>query len=211
MVTIVSYNEVFMKPYVKQELIFLELARKKHFTATEDGSIYRTRCRLCKAECFIKMPYTEDDWGYHRIKFTYNRKRYTVFVHRAVYSFFHGEIPDGMMINHKDGNKQNNALSNLEIVTPRENIFHARYVLKTNKSFGETHPFARLKAYDIGRILYYHNRGIYNTKQLAAMFCVSTTQIYKIRKLKAWRSVFERGDKNFHHRDTEREKREIHN
>lgn len=45
--------------------------------------------------------------------------------HRLVWESVNGTIPDGMQINHKDLNKQNNRLSNLELVTGAENIRHS--------------------------------------------------------------------------------------
>jgi len=45
-------------------------------------------------------------------------------VHRLVVESFIGPIPDGLEVNHKDLNKHNNNVSNLEIVTRRENIIH---------------------------------------------------------------------------------------
>jgi len=45
-------------------------------------------------------------------------------VHRVVVEAFIGTIPDGLEVNHKDRNKHNNDVSNLEIVTRRENIIH---------------------------------------------------------------------------------------
>ena len=41
-------------------------------------------------------------------------------VHRLVYKTFVGEIPPGYHIHHKDHNKQNNALDNLELIDPVE-------------------------------------------------------------------------------------------
>lgn len=46
-------------------------------------------------------------------------------VHRLVALSFIGECPIGCAVNHKDGNKQNNLLTNLEYVTYSENSLHA--------------------------------------------------------------------------------------
>lgn len=45
-------------------------------------------------------------------------------VHRLVASAFFGDNPD-MEVNHKDGNKLNNTISNLEWCTHKENIQHS--------------------------------------------------------------------------------------
>jgi len=49
-------------------------------------------------------------------------KRYPI--HKLVYTSFHGLIPDGKVINHKDSNTLNNSIQNLEAVTRRENTHH---------------------------------------------------------------------------------------
>jgi hypothetical protein len=46
-------------------------------------------------------------------------------LHRLVMWVFVGPCPDGFVVNHKDGDKTNNCLDNLEYVTPSENYFHA--------------------------------------------------------------------------------------
>ena len=52
-----------------------------------------------------------------------------VFIHRLVAAAFLGERPEGMQVNHKNGNKQDNRLENLEYVTASDNALHARRVL----------------------------------------------------------------------------------
>ena len=46
-------------------------------------------------------------------------------VHRLVYAIHKNDIPSDMQINHKDGNKHNNHIDNLEVVTHGENVRHA--------------------------------------------------------------------------------------
>lgn len=179
-------------PAVKHELKFLELVRLKYYAVFENGDIYRTFCRFCKRECFNKMSNSVSGSGYRIIDFHYNRKPYKALAHRIVYSYFKGEIPDGMQINHIDGDKGNNALSNLEVVTPSENMRHAVYIIKTNKYLGVTHHNARLKPPEVARIIYFYHRKTYTARQLSARFGVSVRHITRICKIQAWRCLFDK-------------------
>lgn len=42
--------------------------------------------------------------------------------HRLIYTHRHGNIPAGMVIDHKDNNKTNNSIDNLQAITHAENI-----------------------------------------------------------------------------------------
>ena len=65
-------------------------------------------------------------------------KQYLALAHRLMWELFVGEIQDKMDINHKNGNKQDNRLSNLEVVTRSQNLRHAvRTGLKTYSNYPE--------------------------------------------------------------------------
>ena len=56
--------------------------------------------------------------GYKRFSF----EHHTYSIHRLVYETFIGPIPQGMKIDHIDGNRSNNNLNNLRLVTQSENM-----------------------------------------------------------------------------------------
>jgi hypothetical protein len=85
------------------------------------------RKRLWKGH--IKKP-TVTAKGYLKVSMHDGQKRKTEEIQRLVARAF---IPNPMnkpYVNHKDGNKQNNAVENLEWTTPSENTIHAVNVLK---------------------------------------------------------------------------------
>ena len=63
--------------------------------------------------------------GYYRVTFSNNHKRKSYFVHRLVAMAFLDNYSDTLQVNHIDGNKLNNCIDNLEMVTIQENIRHS--------------------------------------------------------------------------------------
>lgn len=74
----------------------------------------------------VEIGYT-DDRGYRRI--TFGDKK--IQVHRLVWAA-HGDkkLAPNLVINHKNGNKEDNRIENLELVTVSENNLHRFRVLK---------------------------------------------------------------------------------
>ena len=53
-------------------------------------------------------------------------------LHRAVWEYYRGEIPDGYHIHHVDGNVDNNDISNLECIQAREHL--SQHAKKNNEN-----------------------------------------------------------------------------
>ena len=71
--------------------------------------------------------------GYLQVHLWKDGKGKTFDVHQLVYkSFYPNDNTAGYVINHIDGNKNNNFINNLEKVTYQENNLHAEYCIKTH-------------------------------------------------------------------------------
>lgn len=77
------------------------------------------------------------------------KKAKSFLVHRLVAEAYLGE--SDLQINHKDGNKENNAISNLEYVTAKENSHHAIKTLGKTQ-VGECNSNAKLTAEQVEEI-----------------------------------------------------------
>ena len=66
-----------------------------------------------------------DSHGYRAVELCMNNNRYTVGIHRLVALTFIPNPENKPEVNHKDRNKSNNNVENLEWVTQSENVAHA--------------------------------------------------------------------------------------
>ena len=78
---------------------------------------------LLRDDRILKL--SDDCKGYKRVKVTINGNAKSIKVHRAVAIAFINNPNNYPQVNHKDGNKHNNCVENLEWVTNKENANHA--------------------------------------------------------------------------------------
>lgn len=122
-----------------------------------------------------------DKQGYERVTLYDNNKPHVRYVHRLVGIQFIDNPESKETINHKDCNKVNNKLTNLEWSTHRENINHAidnglRNTERNEKSYkrmrGENNPSAKLTDHQVMEIRNKRGQG-YTLKQLAKEYGLS--------------------------------------
>lgn len=107
-----------------------------------DGMLVSSLGRVRLQSGRISSGYREEE-GYLRLSLTLGGRLRCVRVHRLVVRAFLGPPPtsEHTQVNHKDGDKANNALCNLEYATPRENRAHfVRYAEETGRRKSSTKP-----------------------------------------------------------------------
>ncbi|ARF08987.1 HNH endonuclease [Catovirus CTV1] len=117
-----SFIWKFINPNIKDNIESNELSELKNFEGygiTTDGKIYSY-----KRNKFIK---SFVNGGYSCIKLMQGKERKNLFVHRLVAeTFIHNPDPKNkIFVNHKNKNRLDNRIINLEWVTPSENVIHS--------------------------------------------------------------------------------------
>ena len=95
-----------------------------------------------------------DGCGYKKFNATDKtlKKRVTVKAHRFVYEYFNGKIPDGLQIDHINRDRTDNRISNLRVVTHRENMQNRIYR-------SDMCPEGRIKSLGDGGCIYSKTNG----------------------------------------------------
>ena len=123
-----------------------------------------------KGYCIVKVP--------DRIK-----------LHRLIASCFKKNKMGYPMVNHKDNNKQNNNIKNLEWCTNQQNIIHAyENGLIKNQIQGANHPWAKLTELDVHIIKEAFDSG-FKGYRIAKYFKIHRGTAYKIRDQISWKGL----------------------
>jgi len=125
--------------------------------------------------------------GYLNVVLSKNNCHETKTIHSLVAEAFLGIRPEKCICHHKDGNKLNNKLSNLEYISYRSNLIHAlNSGLNPSRGSGNFH--AKLKESEvwlIKKLLHYKVKQIL----IAKMFLTSPQNINHIAKNRRWNGV----------------------
>lgn len=155
-----------------------------HYFATDDGHIYSEHLKRNISEYFDKD-------GYKKVRLSNGDGSRKVFsVHRLILETFEpNSNSDKLQVNHKDGDKTNNTLSNLEWVTCKENINHA-YNLGLYSNIGDNnngdHKLTTSQVLEIINLLLEHKMTI---QDIANKYSVSKYAIECIKYKKTWKHL----------------------
>lgn len=128
--------------------------------------------------------------GYVCVDLYLNRKHFKRKVHRLVAETFIPNINNKPQVNHKDGNKQNNNVTNLEWCTQAENNQHAwnTGLSKAYIRIGDKNPNSKLSPTDVQAIKLLLTK-FSNVAYIAKLFKVRPSTIHSIRDQKRWTHI----------------------
>lgn len=151
-----------------------------NYTLYENGKIWsRIKQKFLKASI--------DPSGYRKVCLFYGDKKYWRRVHRLVAQKYIPNPENKRTVNHKNGIKSDNNVSNLEWATQKENMIHAREtgLLK----LGECSPNAKLTEGAVIAIRKMKAEIKITDVKLGKIFGVSNDLIGAIVKRKSWKHV----------------------
>nr|DAN38377.1 MAG TPA: homing endonuclease [Caudoviricetes sp.] len=91
----------------------------ENYLIDEDGTVYSL------SSSKVITPYCKK--GYVRVRLNKDGKRFDIGVHKLVaLTYLEDSFEEGLEVNHKDANRQNNNVDNLEWITHEENARLAR-------------------------------------------------------------------------------------
>ncbi len=165
------------------ERIVIKLVYENIITINENGEIWRVRKKI-RGKYYDIAPKRAEIGGangnYFSVQLFENNKAHRALAHRLIWHYFKGKIPDGLTINHKDGNKQNNHPDNLELATYSEQTLHCYHVLKNKTQVGEKNNQAKIKDDDIEKIIKLYETKLYTQLQISKMYGISHQHVSSI-------------------------------
>jgi len=125
--------------------------------------------------------------GYICVTLTKNGKTKFTGLHRLIASAFIENPENKPEVNHKDGNKHNNSIDNLEWATTSENIQHAFSTGLNNGRKGVKHHNTKLTEKDVLEIRKIGKS--VSAIELGIKYGVNDQAIYKILSRKRWKHI----------------------
>lgn len=162
--------------------LFVEMLKARGCYIAEDGHI-----RSKKGGLMSKLMRN----GYYLTMAQYDKKCYYFCEHRVVWVWHNGAIPEGLVVNHKDYNRANNHIENLELMTQKENTEYSRPNM--NPCYGEKSPRAKVSNKQAQAIKTLGKVCGWNHKQIASLLdgLMTDTSVGRIVNGKRYPNIIE--------------------
>lgn len=159
-----------------------QIPNYSRYSVSEDGKIYSTNYKNSGKTKELN-PSTSKD-GYPQTMLQRDDGKYcTKKVHWFIALAFLGERGQGLEVNHKNGIKTDNRISNLEYVTRSENVKHAYENGLAKRFHGSSNHFSKLTEKDVLEIRAHVKNSPtrhYGRKELAKKYGISEGHLKKI-------------------------------
>lgn len=113
------------KENIQEDNVIWKRYKDTNYLVSKDGQVFNVKTK-------ILLKQTPNQSGYIRYTLRINNQNKSKQAHTLVIETWTDETLENKVINHKDGNKTNNKLSNLEVVTKSQNALHSCYSLNNN-------------------------------------------------------------------------------
>ena len=127
--------------------------------------------------------------GYLGVTFSIEKEKKYYSIHRLVAITFLPNPKNKPQVNHKDGDKANNKLSNLEWVTQSENGLHAYKNGLCPRLAGGNARNRKLSEKPVKEIRHYYLVKKYSIKELACKYFIGISTVHQIINYKTWKTI----------------------
>ena len=130
--------------------------------------------------------------SYPRVMFTHDGLRYSVDAHRVSWLVANRRwIPQGMEINHIDGDRTNQSPANLELVTRSQNAAHAIRVIgrKERQQQGEANSSAQLNSEQVLEMRRLWQSKAMTQREIGDRFGVKQTTVNNVVNYHSWKHL----------------------
>lgn len=166
--------------------LFIEAVKTGKLSVTSEGEVFNNITSRT-------IGYKANN-GYKAVGIKNNGKSHIILVHRLVYLVHKGELKADEEVNHIDGNKENNHVSNLEAVSTAQNIRHAyrtglhdESIASAKKRYqghkGNASKLSKKEALELRELF---TSGKAKATELSEKYNIHRSNVYRIAKAKTY-------------------------
>ena len=157
------------------------------YIASSDGKIYSTK-NIGRAKYHQEIKQRINNDGYCCITTGVNGKRKTTRVHRIIAAAFIPNVNNSPEVDHIDGNKLNNNVSNLQWLTGIENKKKTPFEIRSATHRHELNGRAMLTAEDVKQIRLLYKNGM-KQSEIADLYKRGWSTIHNIIIGNTWKGI----------------------